>query len=104
MKAIIIYETLKGEILGGLYEDISRQDLNNIEGIQNVLYYIPLVISGSNYQDRKEDVRNKAIEYQRTFYDFCNYSYGELAAITGFFETFGRRYGLITEFKNEGII
>ena len=104
MKAIIIYKTLNGEILGGLYEDISRQDLNNIEGIQNVLYYIPLVISGNNYQDRKDDIKNKAIEYQRTFYDFCNYSYGELASITEFFETAGKRYGLITEFKNECII
>ena len=55
------------------------------------------------YQKAKESVRNKAIEWQM---DFCNhnYSYGELAAYTEYFETLAKRYGLVKEFRENGII
>ena len=55
------------------------------------------------YEKRKADVRAEAIDWQS---DFCNhnYSYGELAYYSDYFERLGRRYGLLREFKNEGII
>lgn len=103
MLAIIIY-TDHTETIGGLYRDIDYKTASDFVGSENILYYIPLVVSGNCYQDRKNDIREKAIEYQSTFYDFCNYSYGELSDITAFFEKAGRRYGLLQEFKNESII
>ena len=56
----------------------------------------------SNYQKQKERVRNEAIEWQ---YDFCNhdYSWGELAYFEDYFYTMGKRYGLLTEFRENGI-
>ncbi len=98
-----ILET-SNKIVGGLYTDISYDTAAANIGKNNILYYIPLVISGKNYQEKKADLRNKAIEYQSTYYEFCNYSYSELSDIQTFFETNGGRYGLITEFKNECII
>ena len=55
------------------------------------------------YALRKADVREEAIEWQA---DFCNhnYSYGELVFQSNYFERLGKRYGLIREFRNEGII
>lgn len=55
------------------------------------------------YQKAKENARNKAIEWQL---DFCNhnYSYGELAYYGDYFNKLGKRYGLIKEFKESGII
>ena len=54
------------------------------------------------YQQRKEEAREKAIEWQ---YDFCNhnYSWGELAYWNNYFEKLGKRYGLLREFKKNDI-
>jgi len=106
MKTIIIYKTFPYGILGGVYEDITRADLINEYGIQekDILYYLPLKITGRNYQEKRENLRNLAIEYQSTYYEFCNYSYGELSILQNFFEVYGRKYGLITEFKENCII
>lgn len=104
MKAIIIYKENTENITGGLYTDISYNTAVANIGENNILYYIPLVVSGRCYQDRKNNVRDKAIEYQNTYYDFCNYSYGELSIINEFFERAGRRYGLLNEFTTNGII
>lgn len=105
MKTIIIYRS-NNDTNGGLYEDVTMNDLLNVCEIEkdNILFYIPLEITGKTYQEKKNNLRELAIDYQRTYYEFCNYSYGELIEISNFFETTGKRYGLITEFKNEGII
>lgn len=57
----------------------------------------------SKYQRLKDNARNKAIEWQL---DFCNhnYSYGELIEFSGYFERLAKRYGLVKEFKENGII
>ena len=54
------------------------------------------------YEIKKEMVRQKAIDWQN---DFCNhnYSYGELAEFGYYFEKLGRRYGLLKEFRENGI-
>lgn len=56
----------------------------------------------SKYQEMKEKVRNEAIDWQ---YDFPNHSYswGEIADWADHFERLGRRYGLLTEFRENGI-
>lgn len=57
----------------------------------------------SSYQERKEAARNKAIEWQMDFENH-NYSYGEIAYFQNYFEQLGKRWGLIEEFRENGII
>ena len=56
----------------------------------------------NTYQQRKAEARERAIEWQ---YDFCNhnYSWGELAYWGDYFERLGKRYGLLREFRENGI-
>lgn len=56
----------------------------------------------STYQEMKEKVRNEAIDWQ---HDFSNHSYSwaEMADFCAHFERLGRRYGLLTEFRENGI-
>ena len=56
----------------------------------------------TKYQILKQAARDKAIEWQ---YDFNNhnYSWGELVEYQGYFEKLGKRYGLLTEFRENGI-
>ena len=55
------------------------------------------------YRKGKEKTRNEAVDWQADFASH-NYSYGEPACFSGYFETKARRYGLVKEFKENGII
>ena len=55
----------------------------------------------TKYQIEKEKSRQEAIEWQNNF-DSC--SFGELMHAEIYFEKMARRYGLIKEFKENGII
>ena len=57
----------------------------------------------NRYQKGKEKTRNEAVEWQAAFASH-NYSYGELAYFSGYFEAKAVRYGLVKEFKENGII
>ena len=57
-----------------------------------------------SYQERKEEARNAAIEYQNTYSDGVIYTWSEVAEIGAKFERLAKRYGLIREFKENGII
>lgn len=55
------------------------------------------------YAEKKNKARRIAIDWQLDF-DNHNYSWGELAYFSEYFERLGRRYGLIGEFRENGII
>ena len=55
------------------------------------------------YQRRKEQVREEAKEWQFSFSE-TDYSWSEVAEAGQRFERLGRRYGLLREFRENGII
>ena len=81
--------------------------LGDIIHQQHLKIFIRLKTSGgvvmNKYQKGKEKTRNEAIDWQADFANH-NYSYGELAYFSDYFETKARRYGLVKEFKENGII
>ena len=54
------------------------------------------------YNQLKEEARLEAIEWQNDFGNH-NYSYGELTYFGDYFEKLGKRYGLLREFRENGI-
>ena len=58
-------------------------------------------LHGKTYAERKESLRNVAVNFSMS--QTPGLSYGELANIAGFFVVNARRYGLLTEFKENGI-
>lgn len=56
----------------------------------------------SKYYERKEEIRQEAIEWQLDSGNH-NYSYYELAEWCDYFYKLGKRYGLLKEFKENGI-
>ena len=57
----------------------------------------------TNYQTAKEKARQEAIDWQHKFSE-QSYRYGELAEWGDYFTRLAKRYGLVGEFRNEGII
>ena len=56
----------------------------------------------SYYEKRKEEVRQEAIDWSYEVADRAM-SYAELAEVQERFETLGRRFGLLTEFRENAI-
>lgn len=61
---------------------------------------ITLAVSGNTYKERKEDLRNKAIDYSNNWSDMHFYS---IRVFQEFFEKNAKRYGLVREFKENAI-
>lgn len=57
----------------------------------------------NKYQIKKEEIRQKAIETQR-YMSENSLSYGELAVIQDMLYYYGKRYGLLKEFREEGLL
>lgn len=55
------------------------------------------------YRLKQAELREEAIDWQQSFNDY-KYSYGELAEWFEYFETEGRKWGLLREFRIEGIL
>ena len=64
-------------------------------------YVILGKLTGETYEEKKNEVRAKAIEFQHI--DNGGLSFLEVCDICNYFETYGRRYGLLREFKENGI-
>lgn len=56
----------------------------------------------NNYQKNKARIEEEAREWQLDFSNH-NYSWGELAEWGDYFYKMGKRYGLLTEFRENGI-
>ena len=56
-----------------------------------------------SYREKKAKIREEAIRWRHDFHKH-NWSYSEVADKTAYFEKMGKRYGLIQEFKDNGII
>lgn len=57
----------------------------------------------TNYQKQKERVRYKAMRFQETLDEF-NLSWNELYSWQVYFYKLARRYGLLEEFTENGIL
>jgi hypothetical protein len=57
----------------------------------------------ATYDERKEIARQEAIDWQLAVGEM-NLSYGELSDAMAHFEKKARRYGLVREFRENGII
>ena len=55
------------------------------------------------YKEQKEKARELAVQWQ---YDFANnnYNWEEISEFTDFFTKLGKRYGLLKEFRENGVI
>ncbi len=67
----------------------------------DVLFITDFKVKGKTYADRKEFVRDLAIEYSNN--QACGLSWYEVGMVSDMFYKLGKRYGLLKEFKENCI-
>lgn len=98
-----VYKNDADEICGGFY-DYEEWYKDTFSPSTVVLENIDLTVHGKTYADRKEDVRNKAIDYQNIPALGMSLYMSEVAIFGEYFAAQGKRYGLLREFRENAII
>ena len=84
-----------------IYDDI--QDLIHDTFSPECEYHgVELKAHGKTYAERKESIRNIALAY--SYGEYPDLSYYDLSVLQDFFTKYGKRYGLLDEFRTEEII
>lgn len=60
-------------------------------------------VCGMTYKEQKQKARELAVQWQLDFAN-NNYSWEEISEFTNFFTKLGKRYGLLKEFRENGIL
>ena len=60
-------------------------------------------VGGKTYQEKKEAVRDKAIDYSYMMGVVTNMAWGDSANVSEWFHRYGKRFGLLREFHENGI-
>lgn len=84
-----------------LFELLTTHDYEQIES-NEIIVYERLFSKPGTYQEKKAALQNIAIQWQHDFIEF-DYSWGDLVDWDDLFYEYGKRYGLLTEFKENGI-
>ncbi len=91
-----------------IVENIVRYHNKNLtkqqyDDLQEVAGLLKQATDKKSYKDRKAELEQEAIEYQRDVSE-NNYSLDYLNDMCQYFLKYGKRYGLLKEFRENGII
>ena len=97
-----IFKNNEGKIENYIYFSFEEWNRDTFNPLMEIIGMLDFKIKGKNYTEKKASLEDLAKEWQGQFASY-NWSYGELAEIGNFFERNGKRYGLLREFKENGI-
>ena len=95
------YKDAHGKEHANLYFDYPSFYVDTFSPKCEVIQLIKFTVRGKNYRERKNSLEEIAIEFSHNA--ICGLSYEELFHIQNFFETMGKRYGLLREFRENAI-
>lgn len=98
-------KTADGHTESNLYWYWDALHHDTFSPFSDVLYLLPFEIHGKNYRERKDSLRELAIDFQYNNDGDTDVqlSLGEIGAVCNFFEREGRKYGLLREFRENRI-
>lgn len=92
-----------GKQTSGLYYETGSYYSDTFSPCITTLDIINFVVSGKTYAEKQNDLREKAISFQRAIIEAEGLYMGELAVILNWFSRNARRLGLLREFRENGI-
>ena len=103
MKAVITYYEKNRQIEGGIFS-LTRKEAEKKVTDENIINYVPLLVIGKTYAEKKADLYSKAVILSDALGVYSAWSYGELLTIQDFLEANAKRYGLLQEFRENGLL
>ena len=101
---LAVYDDADGNRECGIYYDYESYFRDTFNPDTKIIFTLDMSnVTGRTYAEKKACIESKAIDYSNNMSEIYPISYGELAEISDFFETYGRRYGLLTDFRENAI-
>lgn len=97
-----IFKNNEGKIENYIYFSFEEWNRDTFNPLTEIIGMLDFKIQGKNYTEKKASLEDLAKEWQGQFTSY-NWSYGELATIGEYFNKNGKKYGLLREFKENGI-
>jgi hypothetical protein len=98
------YNDTNGERQAKVYNNYKNYYNDTFSPDIERLAFVEFVVHGKTYAERKESIRNTAIDFQTADSEVSGgLTYSEYAEVSGWFERNGRKYGLLTEFRENAI-
>ena len=100
---IALYKHKNDDNIGGVV--YSREELEAVTNFEHDYYIV--ILDGTSpfslgYEAKKDEIRQQAIDYQYMF-SLISMTYGDLAEVGDYFTRYGKKYGLLKEFRENGI-
>lgn len=103
MNILAIYEH-DGNYIGGIWPSWEAYYTETFSPDCETVFCYDFTTKGKSYKDRKEYVRNFAVDWSNVLGMMSNdFSYGEWLIVNSEFERLGRQYGLLKEFETNCI-
>lgn len=97
-----ILKDADGKTKSGIFNSWKEWHSFTFSPATEIQAYLLLKTEGKTYEERKENLKGLAIDFQ-LYFNNISWSYGELAEINNFFYKNGKRYGLLKEFQENAI-
>ncbi len=97
-----IFKNNEGKIENYIYFSFEEWNRDTFNPLTEIIGMLDFKTKGKNYTEKKANLEDLAKEWQGQFASY-NWSYGELATIGEYFNKNGKKYGLLREFKENGI-
>ena len=94
--------TLNGEEHATLYHSFGRYIVDTFSPEINDTHIIAFRIKGTGYKARKQELRNIAIDWSNNG-NAGNLSWLDTVEISDWFYRNGKRYGMLAEFRENGL-
>lgn len=92
---------LNGEKRAAIYDSYDLFNRDTFNPLCEDITIIPFETHGKRYADRRESVRDTAVEWSNC--EAWPLSWGEVQTVADWFYRMGKRYGLLSEFRENGI-
>lgn len=96
------YKTAEGVTASRIFDTWPEYHAATFSPETEVKTLIPFEVRGATYQERKSNVEETAQRFQTE--EAPGLTWGELAAICDWFSEQGKKYGLLREFYDNGVI
>lgn len=105
VKFFAVYDNPNGKREAWIYHNMEQYFKDTFCPDCKIIFTMDLSgVRGKSRKEKKENLRNMAIDFQSNLCEMPELSYGEWAEIDDFFSFYGKQYGLLKEFQSNGII